>query len=468
MNLKQTYAHKSSVAMLAILAWLGICSTSYAEEREHSSEDTLLIWGGDKAHKAADFLAVIDFDRDSPRYGKVLRTIPLPATLPTTAKDGSTGATGNEPHHVGVSADGKTLVLGGLLSFLRGQDQIFFYDITEPREPKFIGANNPGYNPQTGAVAASIADEAKPLSSGGFLVTFMGGTNGGQPGRVVEYDKDHNYVNAWPKNLPPSDFNPHGITIDEPHNLFLTSDFICPLHTLTGLGFTAAADFRGSVRVWDLEKRKIVKTIPVGSPKIPAGTINIELIPNDPKLRAFVSGSNDGKLYIVDPKEGTAKVAYDFAADPAFKVANAPVWPHLFRINRAGTRLYITLNYTALAGKVVDLDISNPQHPFVRSVIDLGINSGPHYIALSKDERRLIVSDYFLNEDLAPPGVVQVEGDLKVHVIDVSDDWLRFDRRFDLDFSRDISTGPAQPHGLVLAGTAHHEAFREDHDGDDR
>jgi hypothetical protein len=42
-------------------------------------EDTLLIWASDKAHKAADFIAVIDFDRDSSTYGRLLRTVPLPA-----------------------------------------------------------------------------------------------------------------------------------------------------------------------------------------------------------------------------------------------------------------------------------------------------------------------------------------------------------------------------------------------------
>ena len=32
-------------------------------------------------------------------------------------------------------------------------------------------------------------------------------------------------------------------------------------------------------------------------------------------------------------------------------------------------------------------------------VLELGPNSGPHYIALTPDEKRLVISDYFLNED---------------------------------------------------------------------
>jgi hypothetical protein len=44
-------------------------------------EDTLLVWAGDQAREASDFVAVIDFDREPPRYRKVLRTVPLPPLL---------------------------------------------------------------------------------------------------------------------------------------------------------------------------------------------------------------------------------------------------------------------------------------------------------------------------------------------------------------------------------------------------
>jgi hypothetical protein len=86
----------------------------------------------------------------------------------------------------------------------------------------------------------------------------------------------------------------------------------------------------------------------------------------------------------------------------------------------------------------------------VTSIVDLGANSGPHYLFLTKDEKRLVVSDYFLNEDLAPPGVVAVEGDHKIHVLKVNGGNLELDTRFDLDFNSAISTGPARPHGLAV------------------
>ena len=69
---------------------------------------------------------------------------------------------------------------------------------------------------------------------------------------------------------------------------------------------------------------------------------------------------------------------------------------------------------------------------------------------MTKDERRLVVSDYFLVEDLMPGGVLHDEGDHKIHVITADPNHITLDPHFDLDFNRDISTGPARPHGLAL------------------
>jgi|SRR5262245_47791702 len=49
-----------------------------------------------------------------------------------------------------------------------------------------------------------------------------------------------------------------------------------------------------------------------------------------------------------------------------------------------------------------------------------------------------------------PSGVINAEGDMKIHVINVYSDPLERDTRFNLDFSLDVLTGPAHPHGLVV------------------
>jgi selenium-binding protein 1 len=101
-----------------------------------------------------------------------------------------------------------------------------------------------------------------------------------------------------------------------------------------------------------------------------------------------------------------------------------------------------------MAGKVVMFDTSNPRRPKVLKVLDLGGSSGPHYIALTEDEKRLVISDYFLNEDDA--GKVHAEGDHRVHVAKITERDLRLDPRFQLDFNTAFVTGPARPHGLAI------------------
>ena len=413
-----------ALAVAGLLVGLGGPPAHANDERE---ENTLLVWAGDQARVKPDFVAVVDFDSDSANYGKVLRTVPLSGA----------GAVGNEPHHVGVSSDGRTLALGGLLSILRRQDQVFFFDVSDPRHPKFVRSDNPA--------DASITDEFAPLAAGGFLATFMGGAQGSQPGRLVEYDSQLNPVRSWPAQPPTDGFNPHGISIDEAHNLMVTSDFICPLLTLH-VHNGDRVDLRGTIRVWDLARRAITKTIVVGDPAKPAGTIDVHLIPHDKLLRAFTAGMADNRLYLIDTQQGAATAVFDF---DVFASADAPVWPQLMRTNKAGTRLFVTLNYAGAGGKVVMFDITRPDRPAVVSVVDLGPGSGPHYLRLTTDEKRLVVSDYFLVEDLAPGGVVHSEGDHRIHVFKVGPHRLELDRRFDLDFNRDIGTGPARPHGMA-------------------
>jgi selenium-binding protein 1 len=227
----------------------------------------------------------------------------------------------------------------------------------------------------------------------------------------------------------------------------VTSDFICPLATLHIPGGDQA-HFRGTIRVWDFAGRTITNTIQVGSPSSPAGTIDVQLIPGDLNHRAFTAGLADNQLYLVDTDLGTATSVFDFSQ---YAVPNVPVWPSLIRINNAGKRLWITLNYVGQAGKVIMFNISNPSYPQVLAVQDLGAGSGPHYLKLSPNEKRLVVTDYFLVEDIGPGGIVQAEGDHKVHVFQVDNGSMTPDSNWPgLDMDTAFAWGNSRPHGVVI------------------
>ena len=388
------------------------------EEKENKDQagKYLFVWAGDQGRTNPDFLAVINFDEGSANYGRAITTVPLPQP----------GATGNEPHHVGLSSDGRTLACGGLLSVLKGQKEVFFFDVSNPGAPKFISAADPPLS--------AITDEFYPLSNGGFLVTMMGGAGGAHPGRVAEFNKDLQLVGEHPQMPPMDGFNPHGISVRPELNLMVTSDFICPsttLHVMPG-----GLDLRGSVRVWNFRERKILRTVTIPNP---AGTIDVKLIPRDEKARAYTAGMTDDHLYLIDTRRGTATSVFDFST-----IAPGG-WPQLMRMTNDGKRLFISMN---TAGKIVMFDTSDPRRPKVLKVLDLGANSGPHYIALTEDENRLVISDYFLNEDEF--GKVHAEGDHIIHVAQVKKGDLVLDPRFQLNFNTAFNTGPARPHGVAF------------------
>ena len=210
-----------------------------AQAEKERGEKYLFVWAGNQARTNPDFLAVINFDEHSNGYGKVITTVPLPEP----------GATGNEPHHVGLSADGKVLGAGGLLSVLKGQNEIFFFDVSNPVAPTFLSSANPPLS--------SITDDFDPLPEGGFLVTMMGGPMGHAPGRVVEFNKNLKPVAEYPEKPPDDGFNPHGIALRPDLNLMITSDFVCPATTLDAM--PGMVDFRGSIRVWNLAQKAIVR-----------------------------------------------------------------------------------------------------------------------------------------------------------------------------------------------------------------
>src|SRR6266403_263459 len=228
------HALGSKCGLLALTVAVATCaSTASADDAEgYRSERPkfLFLCAGDQARIAPDFLAVINFDESSPDYGHVVATAPFPPG----------DATGNEPHHIGLSHDGKVVACGGLLSVLKGQNDVFFFDVSDPQVPRFSSAAKPPLS--------AITDDFHALPDGGFLVTMMGGAAGHAPGRVAEFDRNMQLVHEYPDAPPENGFNPHGISVRPDVNLMVTSDFICPSTTLHSS--PGGLDFRGSVRVW--------------------------------------------------------------------------------------------------------------------------------------------------------------------------------------------------------------------------
>jgi hypothetical protein len=428
------------ISVLLVIAGIHAlyAADSHGPGRSNPPESVLYIWAGDQARVAPDFLAVVNFDEKSEGYGHVLKTVPLPPP----------GNVDNEPHHCNLSQDKRILACGGLLSVLKGQNGIFFFDVTDKYNPRFILSAK--------AVDSSITDDFFPTPEGGFLISQMGAADGSSPGRVAEFDRTMHLIanhfgrtslfHEWPATPPLDGFNPHGISARPEMNLMMTADFIDPASTLNSVAGDPV--LRGSIRIWDYAARKITKTIelenPAGGPAL--GSMDVKMLPKDPNGIGYATGMFDGHIYMIDPNAGIAKAAFDFTTvRPHVDTPVIGGMTQLLATPQSGDRLLFGLFQ---AGQVGMLDTTDREHLKQIALLSFGANTGPHNLVLSDDDSRLVVTDYFLNED--DFGKVHAEGDHKVRVIKVTHDTLEEDKRFQLDFNTEFATGPARPHGIAM------------------
>jgi selenium-binding protein 1 len=173
--------------------------------------------------------------------------------------------------------------------------------------------------------------------------------------------------------------------------------------------------------------------------------MDVKLIPGDPHGRAITANMFTGLVYTVDPTDGSSVQSFDCETiTPHVEVPVPGGMTQLLAMPRSGRRLIFA---SFQAGQVGMLDITNPNQLVQQSVVSFGLDAGPHDIALTEDDQRLVVTDYFLDED--DFGKIHFEGDHQVHVINVTDDALTVDPRFHIDFDTAFDA-PARPHGIAM------------------
>ncbi|MEO8661078.1 MAG: hypothetical protein ABI693_21595, partial [Bryobacteraceae bacterium] len=171
-----------------------------------------------------------------------------------------------------------------------------------------------------------------------------------------------------------------------------------------------------------------------------------KMLPRDSHGYAYGAGMFDGHIYLIDPVAGTGVEAFDCdTVTPHVDTDVIGGMGQLLATPQSGDRLIFGLFQ---AGQVGMLDTTDRAHLKQLSVVSFGKDAGPHNMMLSNDDKRLVVSDYFLNEDDA--GIIHFEGDHKVRVVKVTHDTLTEDTRFNLDFNTAFATGPARPHGIAM------------------
>ncbi|KAF3923609.1 hypothetical protein ABW21_db0203647 [Orbilia brochopaga] len=374
-----------------------------------------------------DFLAVYSLDDDT--FGTFLTLTEVPTS-------------GNEPHHLNVARDHKSLVGTGLLSLLKLQDVEYFFDITDPYRPQYRNSGR--------AILSSIGDEIVAKPEGGFFITHMGSAAGTDLGRLTEWDNDGKLIGEFPgpldlagtANILADQFSPHGLSIDFDKNIILSSDFVVPLSTLKPtLGIQRA----NTLRLWNLKDRKIISTITIPNG---GGIQDVKFIPGNKDSAAVATAVHLGQVWVIYPfkydsngKQGVAKLLYDLGPKARDVVA---IYTDL---TADGKFLYLSLT---TANHIAALDISDLENvkrlddpDEVQPVI------GVHSLRVTPDQKNIVALGYFVQEGDA--GILNTPADYKVHYVDRNPDGsLSFNRT--IPFATEFAAwGGARPHYSVVA-----------------
>jgi hypothetical protein len=431
------------VLVLGLL--LGGCS---GRRGEGPFEPYLLVWAGDADRKDSDFLAVVNANPSSRKYGRVLATVPVRSR-------------GNEPQELNdvFRYDGRVFASGVL------GNRVFTFDLRDPEEPKLAGVtelrDRRYWAPRgivslpSGRVAVACPDRARFIGLPREITAAPGGlVELDANGRIVREvsagsDESRGYVVA-----------PSGATVAPAAKAIVT--------TSHAHGYASSA--RGepipgiTVQLWKasdltLKRSVVLDAGPRGEENL--GPITPRAMRKQPIV--YVNTHEGGALYVSDSigiDDPAFRLAFDFGAG-SFPVG-AAVTPN--------DRFYVT----ALSGthQVVMLDLKDPLHPRLASSVRLDRDpesegksagrprpGGPGGLAMASDGSRVAVADY-----TADVPTYHRDGDHRVYLLrlDAESGQLRIDTAFrdeatdevGIDFNRAKwphgATGPARPRGLLF------------------
>ncbi len=302
-----------------------------------------------------DFLAVIDVTDGSATAGQVIRTVPVPGRS-------------NGPHHSEheMGPDGRLFVNG----FNSGQSWVF--DMADPAAPTIA------------AQFGEMGGYAHPhsfirLPSGNVLGMFQmqHGADGMRPGGLVELTRDGAFVRASA---------PQPATIAAATRVY--SGAVVPaLDRIV----TTTTDMDGDdpasrqVQVWRLSDLALLHTFALtDGPRGGEGMYTAEPRLLEDGKTVLVSTFACG-LYLMDGLDGDSPSARLVASFPEKPPASCAI-PAV-----VGNYYLVTVPaYSA----VVALDISDPAAPREVSRVAFDSTDVPHWLAVSPDQRRVVVTGY--------------------------------------------------------------------------
>jgi len=323
--------------------------SGYSGSETGVPEEFLFAWVTDSDSADLNFVAVIDADRASPSYGQILRTLPVPTE----------GAVrGHHTEH--------RMPSGGLL-FANdfGTGKSYVLDLRNPLAPavadSFVAA---------GPLTSPHSFERLP--NGNVLATFQNEGPGNQAaGGLAELNTDGSVVRWGRGHVAGRHVRPYSLAI------------VPELRRVV----TGSADMRQEgtsqeVQVWRLDDLELLATLPLplewgpaAEPRVLSDGRTVLLTTFGCKLLRI-----DGLDSTVGPTQlPTPQLVHEFEGTScALPVVAGDLWIQAV---------------PAIHG-LVALDVSNPSEVREVSRVVLGEDDWPHWIALSPEQDRIVVTGY--------------------------------------------------------------------------
>jgi glyoxylase-like metal-dependent hydrolase (beta-lactamase superfamily II) len=344
------------LASLEALLARGALSRGFTFPAATSSANHLYLWTASADTTAPDFLAVMDVDASSPRFGRIITTVPVPGRR-------------NGPHHTEHElAPDRRLFANGF-----GSGQTFIFDLSDPAAPRLDGQFG-----DAGALRHPHSFLLMP--NGNRLATYQmqHGESEHGPGGLVVLDPLGNVVrssSAAGEGVHPGTRPYSGVIVPALNRIVTTTT---DMH--------ADSPASRTLQVWNRATLTLLHTI-----ALPDGPGGLEegMYTAEPRLlrdgrTVLVSTFNCG-LYLLEGLDGPSPGGRLVASFPQKQGTNCAI-PVV-----SGDHYLVTVPAWSA---VVSLDISNPAQPREVSRVSFDTTDIPHWIAISPDQRRVVVTGY--------------------------------------------------------------------------
>ena len=330
------------------------CGPAPAQQRASAAE-YLYLWTASADSAQPDFLAVLDVTEQPGRYGRLVTTLPVPGLQ-------------NRPHHTEhqMPADRQL--------FANGFDTgvTFVFDLKDPVRPRLA------------AQFGDVDGFAHPhsflrLPGGHVLATFQMRHEGKgmAPGGLVELTADGRPVRSSSANAPGLD------SATRVYSAGVAPALDRIVTTTTDMDGLSRASRQ--LQIWRLSDLALLHTITL--PDGPAGEES--MMTAEPRVlgdgRTVLVSTFSCGLYLMQGLDGErpeGRLVASFPRKPKTYCAIPVVAGHYYLVT------------VPAWSAVVSLDISDPTAPREVSRVTLGPEDVPHWISMSQDRRRVVVTGY--------------------------------------------------------------------------